>query len=118
MSNSFASHIEKECLINSGFNRLKRRTDSFFQMIEENSLEGFTEVGIVEIVNCMPESAFREETMDIMRVPFERAAESMEDTEKAGNKVLDLLRERKRFLMTSETASKRQLSKSLSSRKK
>ena len=53
-----------------------------------------------------------------MWIPTERATEGMKDTDKPRDKVFGFVREKKYSLMTSETASKRQLSRVRSSRKK
>lgn len=77
--------------VNGGFGLFKRRTNMGFKSVKEGSLKGFTQIGIVEILNNSPEAviretAFGEKTVD-MRIPFERPAEGMEDTDETGNKV-------------------------------
>ena len=53
-----------------------------------------------------------------MRVPFKGAAKGMKDTKKARDKISRFVQGEKSSLITSETASKRQLSRERSSRKK
>lgn len=85
-------------------------------------MEGFTEVRVIEVFNRAPETVIRvstlsKETVD-MWIPLKGAAKGVKNTDKTGDEVLDLFREKKSSLITSETDSKRQFSRSRSSRKK
>ena len=77
--------------VNSSFRFFERRTDTFFKFIQKCSLEGFTEIGVIKMLNNFPEavigeSAFGKKTMD-MGIPFQRSAEGMQDTDETGDKV-------------------------------
>lgn len=69
----------------------ERRAHMLFQFIQECSLESFTKTGVVKELNDPPEAvigeaAFSKKTMD-MRIPFQRSAEGMQDTDETGDKV-------------------------------
>ncbi len=77
--------------VNGGFCFFERRTDTVFQFIQEGGLERFAEISIVEMFYNFPEAVIREgafgkKAMD-MGIPFQRPAESMQDTDEAGDKV-------------------------------
>lgn len=88
-------------VVDFSFGLLKRRADAFFQSVEQDSLERFTEVRVVEIFYSAPEtviriSAFGKKAVD-MRIPFKRAAKSMEDADKTGNKMFRFVQGEKKF---------------------
>ena len=77
--------------VDGSFRFFEGGADTGFQFIEEGSLEGLAEVGVVEVFHVAPgtvirESAFGKEAVD-MGIPFEGPAESMEDTDKTGDKI-------------------------------
>lgn len=79
----------------------KGGTNPIFQFTQQDSLKGFTEVRIIEIFYSAPKTivripAFRKKAMD-MWVPFQRAAEGMEDTDKTGDKVFGFVQGIKKF---------------------
>lgn len=62
-----------------------------FQLIEQDSLKGFTEVGIIEIFHSAPETvigmpAFDKKAVDV-RIPLKRASKGMKDANKSGDKI-------------------------------
>lgn len=66
--------------------------DPFLHFIQEDGLESLAQVRIIEMLYRAPEAfvreaAFGNEAVD-MGVPFQRAAEGMQDTDKARDKVL------------------------------
>lgn len=76
-------------------------TNPFFEFIQQDSLKRLTEVRIVEVFYIAPESvvrisAFGKKTVDV-RVPFERTAESMKDTDKARDKIFGFVQGEKEF---------------------
>lgn len=77
--------------VNGSFCFFERRTDTFFQFMQECSLESFTKIGVVKVLNDPPEAvigeaALSKKTMD-MWIPFQRSAEGMQDTDETGDKV-------------------------------
>lgn len=88
-------------VIDFRFGLLKRKTDAFFQFVEQDCLERFTEVGVVEIFYCAPEtviriSAFGKKAVDVW-IPFKRAPKSMKDADKPGNKIFRFVQGEKKF---------------------
>ena len=82
--------------VNGGFGFLKGRADTGFEFVKESGLEGFTQISVAEMFNNFPETvigeaALRKEAVD-MGIPFEGPAESMEDTDEAGNKVFTFIK--------------------------
>lgn len=73
----------------------------FFQFIQQNSLKGFTEAGIIEICDLTPnavirKTAFSKEAVD-MWVPFEWPSKGMKDADKPRDKVFGFIEGEKEF---------------------
>ena len=73
------------------FSSFERGTKVFFEFVQKNSLERFSQIGVIKIFDITPESivrisAFSEKAVDV-RIPFERTSESMEDADESWNKV-------------------------------
>lgn len=82
-------------LINLGFGFLKRGAYAGFEFVQESGLKGFPEISIVKILHNFPEAVIRktalsEEAVD-MGIPLQGSAESVEDTDKTGDKVFTLI---------------------------
>lgn len=65
-------------------------------------MKGFTEVGIIEIINSTPEpvigiTTLSKEAVDVW-VPLKRAAEGMEDTDKTRDKIFRFIEGEKKML--------------------
>lgn len=45
--------------VNFRFCLFKRRTDPFFELVQKDSLKGFTEIGIIEVIDSTPETVIR-----------------------------------------------------------
>lgn len=78
--------------VDKGFGLFEGGADPFFHFIEKDSLESLAQICIIKMLYRAPEAfvrkaAFGNEAVD-MRVPLQRASESMEDAEKARYKVL------------------------------
>ncbi len=87
--------------VDLGFCLFKRGSDAFFQFIEQDSLEGFTEVRVIEIFHIAPEtvigiSVFGKEAVD-MGIPFKRAAKSMKDADKIRDEIIGFVQGEKEF---------------------
>ena len=83
------------------FDLLKRRSDAFFQFVEQDCLERSTKIGVVEIFYGTPEtviriSPFGKKAMDV-GIPFKRAAKSMKDADKSGNKIFGFVQGEKKL---------------------
>lgn len=81
--------------VNESFCFFERRADAAFHFIEEGGLEGLAEINVAEMSDGAPEAvirvtAFGDEAVD-MRVPFERTAKSMKDTDETGHEVFGLI---------------------------
>lgn len=79
----------------------KRRPNAFLEFVEQDSLERFTEVRVIEVFNAAPEavvgiSAFSKKAVD-MRVPFKRTAKGMKDANKARNEIFRFVQGEKEF---------------------
>lgn len=79
----------------------ERGADAFLKFIQEDGLERFTEVRVIEVFNGAPEavvgiSAFGKKTVD-MRVPFKRSSKGMEDANKTGDKIFRFVQGEKEF---------------------
>ncbi len=77
--------------VNTSLRFFERRTNTLFQLIQKSSLKSLAKIGIVKVLNNPPEAVIREptlskETMDV-RIPFQRSAEGMQDTDETGDKV-------------------------------
>lgn len=88
-------------MVNGSFYLFKGGADVFFQFIQQNSLKGFTEVGIIEICDLTPKAvirktAFRKEAVD-MWIPFEWPSKGMEDADKPRDKVFGFIQGEKEF---------------------
>lgn len=62
-----------------------------FQFMQESSLESFTKIVVVKVLNDSPEAvigeaSFSKKTMD-MWISFQRSAKGMQDTDEIGDKV-------------------------------
>lgn len=76
---------------NGSLGLFEGRSDTLFQFIEEGNLKSLAQKGIVKVFYNPPEAVIREtalgkETMDVW-IPFQRSAEGMKDTDKAGDEV-------------------------------
>lgn len=81
--------------VNVSFCSFKGRSEMQFHQIEESRLERLTQKRIVKMIYSTPKAivrkaALRKEAVD-MGVPFKRTAKSMEDTDKARDKVFGLI---------------------------
>ena len=78
--------------IDKRFGLFKRGSDFFLHFVQEDSLESPAQIGIIEMFYRAPETLVRETAFGneavYMGVPFQRASESMEDTDKARDKVI------------------------------
>lgn len=79
----------------------ERGTDAFLKFVEQDSLERFTEVRVVEIFHIAPEtviriSAFGEKAMD-MGIPFKGASKGMKDANKTRDKIFGFVQGEKEF---------------------
>lgn len=77
--------------VNMRFHFFKRRAEASFHFIKKSCLKGFAKQCEIEMVDVTPETVIGEaalgnQTMNV-RIPFERTAESVENADKAGNKV-------------------------------
>ena len=82
--------------VNESLGFFERRPDVLFQSIEEGGLESVAQESITEMFYIAPEGAIGEaalgnKAMDV-RVPLEGAAEGMEDTDEAGDKVFGFIK--------------------------
>ena len=82
--------------VNESLGLFERRPDVLFHFIEEGGLESVAQESITEMFHIAPEGVIGEaalgnKAMDV-RVPLERAAEGMEDTDEAGDKVFGFIK--------------------------
>ena len=82
-------------VVDKSFRFFERRADVAFHFIKKSSLEGLAEVSVAEMSDGAPEAvirvtAFGDEAVDT-RVPFERTAKSMKDTDETGHEVFGLI---------------------------
>lgn len=82
--------------VNESLGLFERRPDVLFHFIEEGGPESVAQESITEMFHIAPErvigkAALGNKAMDV-RVPLERAAEGMEDTDEAGDKVFGFIK--------------------------
>jgi hypothetical protein len=81
--------------VNVGFNLFEGFTEMLFHMVQEGGAERTAEEGVIEMLDCTPNSlvagaAFGKKDMN-MRVPFEVPAEGVKDANEAWGKMLGFI---------------------------
>ena len=81
--------------INSRLDGFERRADGRMEPIKQSSTKGFTQKGIVKMLNTLPgrntpNGDFGDEDMNV-RVPLKAAAEGMKNADETGSKMLSFI---------------------------